>query len=482
MPQDNKAPVQGIHATEYISVMDIDKPAILDELFETKGDQWYGFFNKIIQAWGFENPVNQESYSHYEDDDYARPIRVGVGGVAGATGGSQVAFTVPLAVGDVFTNGIGGKSIFPRVGDMVLWPNNLGSAIKNLQGHVVAVAPTTSPATITVKLNKAAWSTPATPEGTNLIVFSGAFAEGTGQPKGTTRNIRKRSNNLQKIKETWEGTGTEMTNGKWITYTSGGRDINAFYAYGMSQVDYMMMLKTDGALLFGQPTDTSAPGIVDPLPEATGRFLSTTKGLYHSIVDDGGNVMPYPIGSFSIDKFNEGAQWVEDERAGNMQMVLHSFGLGIELEDLLVDYLKDTDVSYVAGENTEKVVRVGFRGIHKAGITYAFKKLDSLSNTNTYRNTGFEDKQNMAFVMPVGKSLGYDDSRRSGASMRPLFGLRYKSHAGYNRKSEVYEINGTMHRPALRPVISQDIDNLYSRADIGFHMMCANKFQIWQGQ
>ena len=74
---DIRPPVGGINATEYISVLDIDRPEIMDELFERKGDQWYGFFMMIMKSRGFEMPVAQESNYHYEDDEYIRPIRTG---------------------------------------------------------------------------------------------------------------------------------------------------------------------------------------------------------------------------------------------------------------------------------------------------------------------------------------------------------------------------------------------------------------------
>ena len=49
MAQNNKPPVQGDVSQVNISVLDIDKPDILNQLFQTKGDQWKSDFYKMMQ-------------------------------------------------------------------------------------------------------------------------------------------------------------------------------------------------------------------------------------------------------------------------------------------------------------------------------------------------------------------------------------------------------------------------------------------------
>lgn len=478
MAQNNLAPVEGIQAMAYMSALDADEPDVMRTLFRRRGDQWKGSAYKIIQFMGFETPASQEVLTHYEDDSFMRPIRVGVAGLAGGLGGAHAAFNIPVDPLDVFTDGNGGTHLFARKGDIIMFPNKSGGTY-DLQGIVTAVTPGTPQ--ITVKLLKTGWTTHALNAGDNIIILSGAFSEMTGQPKGTIRNTRKKQARMQIIKESWQGSGSEMTQGKWFKTDSEGKDLTLFYADGMEQVDYLMMMKIDGALLFGQEIDTA--NILDPMDENTGNPVRTTKGAVHLIREEG-NIINYPFGGFSIANFNQSAEFAEKERSGGAMMVWYGFQLMQEIEDLLIDYTSDTNISHVVGqENNDKMLHLGFRSIHKSGVTFMFKKLDLLSNPETFGAPGFEDKQNMALVFPVSKAMAYDNADRSGRAVeRPSFGIRYKALGGYNRRMQVWETDGTGHNPRVRPVLSQDIANLYSRSHIAFQGMCFNKWQLWQAE
>ena len=477
MTLDNKAPVEGIQATSYMSGLDATEPEVMRVLFERLGDQWRGSAYKIIQFMGFERPTSNEVVTHYEDDHFQRALEIGVGGLAGGLGAAHAAFNIPLAATEVFTDTNGGTHVFARVGDIVMFPNKAGGTT-DLQALVTAVAPGTPQ--ITCKLLKTGWTTHALSAGDKFIVLSGASSEMTGQPKGTIRNVRKKQFRLQKIKETWTGSGDEMTNGYWFKETSGGQDISLFYAYGMAQVDYMMLQKTDGALLFGQEVETN--NITDPFPEATGNPVRTMKGIVPTIREEG-NIINYPFGGFAISDFNQSAKIANTERAGSAMMVWYGFELMQELEDLLIDYTSDTNISYVVGaSNNDKMLHLGFQSIHKSGVTFLFKKRDALSNPNSFGAEGFEDKQNMAIVFPISNATAYADEARTRSESRPKFGIRYKALGPYSRRMQVWEVNGTGHDGPAKMVLSQDIANLYSRAHLGFQGMCFNQWQLWQAE
>jgi hypothetical protein len=467
-----RPPVGGINATEYISVLDIDRPEIMDELFERKGDQWYGFFMMIMKAWGFEMPVAQTTYYHYEDDEYIRTMRVG-SIVASGQGASQAAFTITLDANDVFTDANSGTHIFPRVGDVFMFPTFTGG-VRDKEAIVTAVNP--AGPTVTLKFKKAAWTTDTLSVGTNIILVSGAFAEGTGMPDSVIENIRKKSNQTQIIKEAWSGTGTEMTNVKWIKYTSGGQDINAYYAYGQKAMDYRMLYKLDGALMWSNDTDTS-PGITDPSGLTT-RKVKTTKGLAPWIREEG-HTIPYTIGNFNMSKFDVIAKIIDQNRGSDTYMWLHGFDLGTEIKNTLADWLKDSDYSYGTGEN----IKIKFSSYESNDVKHLFKKQGALSNTASYGATGFEDKQSFAFVMPIGMRKMYRDSNRSESRMAPMFGYRYKSFAGINRRMVLAKWNGISgYQPYTQPVTQLDQNSLFSLADVGFQGMCGNQFMILQGQ
>lgn len=473
---DNALPAQGVNATEFISGLDIDKPDILNILYERRGDQWKKSFMRVLQMFGNELGASQETITHYEDDSYLRSVRIGAGGVAAAGGGAHAAITIPISALDVFTDALGGTHLYPLVGDIWRFPD--GSGTDNLQFIVTAVSPGTP--SITGKLLKTAWTTGAGfSAGQRIIFVTNAFSEGTGIPKGIIRNIRKKTHRLQIMKASWEGTGTEMTNAKWITETSGGQSIVKYFTYNQAQVDYTMQAAMDGAFLFGQSIDTN--NIVDPLPEATGRPVRTTEGLVPGISAEGYTV-PYTSGMFSVPKFDEISQNSEYENGGEAYGFMYGFPLGTEAENVLVDYNKDTNISYVTGDAKDKIVAIGFKQMTKAERTWMFKKLGTLSNPEVWGATGFSTTTNMGLVIPLGNERMYADNMGTRGEDRPYLTLRYKMFAGMSRKFVTAEQNGPTYSVSTRNVVlSQDISKLFTLAHVGLQRMCLNKFQLIQG-
>lgn len=472
---DNALPSQSVQATEVISGLDIDMPDVLKTLYRRRGSQWKYSFMRMMQMYGYELGASQETVIHYEDDTFVKSIRIGTGGVAGAAGAAHAAVTVPISALDVYTDGLSGTHIFPLVGD--IWEFPAGSGVDHLQGIVTAVSPGTP--SMTIKLSKTAWTTgTGFTAGQRMIYVGNAFAEGSGIPKGTIRNIRKKTSRLQIFKASWEGTGTEMTNEKWFKITSAGQDIAAYYRYGQEEVDYKMQLAMDSTFLFGQSIDTN--GIVDPLPDSDGRPVRTTEGLVPAISSNGYTV-PYTSGSFSVSKFNEISQNAEYEDGGEAHAFAYGFQLGLEVEDTLVDYNKDTDISFVTDDARDKIVAFGFKQITKAERTYMFKKIGQLSNPETRGATGFSTSQNMAIVIPLGGARMYADKQMTRSEDRPYLSVRYKSFAGMNRRFVVSEQNGPTHSVVTAPILTKDISRLFTLAHAGLQPMCLNKFQLVQG-
>lgn len=477
MPTVNRPPVQGVNASEYISVLDIEKPVIMDKLFERKDDQWGEYFMWIMKSFGFELPVNQTSYSHFEDDDWIRPIKLG-GSLSSGQGGSQAAFNVTLHADDVFTDGgaTPAAHLFPRVGDIFMFPQVTGG-VADKTAVVTAVTP--GGPTVTLKFQNSAWTTDALSSGAYLILAGGQFAEGSGMPDGVIDNLIKKTNYTHIIKEAWGGTGTEMTNGKWVTVTSGGRSIRMFYADGQHKMDHRMLYKIDGTLMHSNLT-SSSPGIVDPL-SGTNRKMQSTMGLLPWIRQEGEEI-PYPIGGFTMSKFDFIAKRIANQKGGKTYMWLHGFDLGTEIENTLTDFLKNTAVDYTSNsDQQEMIVRIGFKSVIKNGVTHLFKFYGNFNNQNSYGL--YPSFQNRAVLLPVGRAKAYKDQQKSEYRDAPMFGYRYKMDGNINRKMVVATLNGINgYNTVNGPVHVNDTSGYYSLSDIGFEGMCGNKFFILQGQ
>jgi len=459
-----------LYATEFISGLDIDKPNVMRSLYKKYGDQWMSTFTVMTKSLGFTLETDQEVYRHYEDDVWHRAITVS--GAISGTGASHAAFTIPLAATDVFTDALSGTNIFPRVGDIIELPNNGTGTGTDRQAIITAVTPGTP--SVTAKLiEDPTYTVPTLSAGDKIIIISGAFAEGTDQPKSLAYNIKKYTNKLQIVKETWKGTGTQITQGTWFENTNdGGTWKYGFASYGMEKVDYEMALKQDGALLFQRPA--AATAVVDPIGEngvTTGRYVPTTKGMFPEMQDRSPQV-PYTVGSMSITKFNQIATKIEQNNGGSKTYcVFHSFNLGLELEDLMVDYMDNTNVSYIvnaSGAMEDNIVAIGFKGFMKAGITFLFKKLGTLSNTQTYGAAGFEYRQNLAFCLPMSRTTVYADPQKRDTMDAPTWGVRYKKLGAYSRMTETWTINGTG-MTGQRKISENDSDKLFTRSHLGYH-------------
>lgn len=476
-PQNQKPPVSAVvpYATQLITPMDIDMPDVSPELAECLGDQWKSGFGQIQRAMGYSKSTTQETYKHYFDDLYIRKTRTGAS-ISAGTGAAGAEFTLTIDTNDRYT--VGSKQfLYLKKGQIVMFPTQLTGGVKY---RAIVKDVTVATPSVTLQLLDSTQSLPALSSGINLIGFTYGAAEGSGQPDATLRNIQNRSGRLQKIKSTMRATGTEISQGKWFKKGTESGDMLFFYSYAMKQVEYEMQMYEDGALMWGDFTTNS---VSNPLtdPFGLGTLVYTTEGLV-TATEKRGNVLPYNIGSFDITDFNQSSVVSEGENSGNTQAVFASNNFLIEVEDVLVDYLKHTEIQYAFGESARYVAEIGFQGIRKADVLYMFKKLEVLSHPELYAAPGFEDLTNMAMVIPVKRAKGYWDAEKRDPAMLPTFGQRYKELGGYNRRSQAWQIDGSgFETPANRMVSEYDVNQLFQRSDIGGEYMCENQFQLWTG-
>lgn len=477
MAQNNKPPVQGDVSQVNISVLDIDKPDILNQLFQTKGDQWKSDFYKIMQLIGLEKPVSQPLFSHYEDDDFERVARIGVGGVAANAGAAHATITIPLSALDVFTNELGAKSIFPLVGDVWTFPNKAGNSNVDLQCQVIAVDATVPEMDVKLLISTDTTDTGYV-AGDVMVKVSAAFSAGTDQPEGLLRNFRKKDFRTQIFKATAKVEGSEATNGKWFTeVATTGENITKFWTYMQQQMDYTHIANISTAMMFQQEIDNN--GIIDPLPYASGNPVRTTKGLKPAILTGGGHSETYPIGGFSVSKYDRMSQIFEDERSGGTGLWLYGFPLGTEMENELVNYNKDTNISYTFGDRMDRVLAIGFKQVTKAERTFMLKKIGAFSDRN--RMGQYADVRNSAFVLPLDNRIVYNDQMRSDSRSQPTIMLRFKELAGYSRRNENFTINGTHATTSERIISTIDKDSVNTRCEIGFEHVAVNQFIHLQG-
>ena len=457
----NPDAIAQIYASDIVSGFDIHKPEFLNQLFSRYGDQGASFF-QLIRSMGFEKPVAQDTYGHFEENHiheiiHSREI------VAQPAQGDPITFVLDTTDLDANNN------YYVRKFDQILFPNEVTGIVTDID--------TTDPTApeVTVEPNDSTDTIPALTAGEELVIMSNAFSEGSGQPQGAVSGTWEYSNTAQIIKETIGYTGTEMVNQTWFDVTTKGQSIPAFYFKGQIDIDYRMALRIDGALLWGKQT-TNTTGVIDDDNE--NRVIKTTEGLI-PYIRRVGNEQTYTAGAFDVDEFDEMDNTLDREFAGNYILGLLGITLHQEIENALKDYFANTNITF-AKQTTNDVLfnkneslgaSVNFLYLTKSERTFLFKRLGTLNNRKLYGASGYNGPT-MGIFMPINK-------RKDPVSgnMVDSIGTRYRALGKYSRRMEVWQVGGA--GEGLK-VTEFDKRNTYQRCHVGAHFRGGNQMLIME--
>ena len=437
-----------IYASDIVSGFDIHKPEIMNTLFSRFGDQGASYF-QLIRSMGFDLPVANDTYGHFEDNHIHEVLHVKEIVVQPAVG-ANITFTLDTVDLDANNN------FYVRLYDIILFPTEVTGSVITIDSTTVPAAPT-----VTVRLNEITDQFPALTAGEELVITSSAFSEGSGQPEGAVSGTWEYDNDAQIIKETMGVTGSEMVNQSWVTITSKGQSIPAYYFKGQIDIDYRMALKIDGALLWGK---RSTNVIIDPV---THRPIKTTEGLI-PYIRRVGNEQTSTLGEFDVDEFDELANTLDREFASNYVLSLLGIALHQDIENSLKTYFGNTNIQFAKQATNEVLFHsnealsasVNFTYLTKSERTFLFKRMGGFNNKKLAGAEGYTAR-NMGVFLPISKKK----DPKSG-NMVDSIGTRYRALGKYSRKMEVWQVGG-----AGEGLKVTDIDdrNTYQRCHIGAH-------------
>jgi hypothetical protein len=435
--------VTPIYASEIISGFDVWKPEILQDLFKRYGDQGMSYF-MMLKSMGFEKPVAQDTFSHFEDNLKNPTFKVRSNVAAPGAGNPAL---ITLAAADLDAD----NRFYPRLWDVVFFKNEVTGVIVDID------VTTPSAPVLTVEPNQSTDNIGALTAGDEVSIISSMFSEGSGQPRGAVTGVEKFTGTMQIIKESIEATGTELTNQTWLRLN--GIDGAPLYTEATADMEYRYALKCEGALLFQKATTNS---IIDP---ATGRPVKSTEGLV-PYIRRVGNPTPYTAGTLTVADFDAIERTMDREFAGNYIMSLNGIDLSQEIENLLKAYFNNTNIIF-AQQNVASALfnkdeglaaSVAFSYLRKGERTYMFKRMGSFSNRNTYGILNSKIPE-MGMFLPINKKKDPVNSE-----MVPSIGMRYKAFGPYSRKTEIWDVSGA--GPNLK-VTDLDKNSSYIRGNIG---------------
>lgn len=452
--------IASVLTNQFVSGIDALAPDVYTRLVRRYGDQGGEFF-RMLRLMSAEMVVSNVDFDWFEEDRMHETIIVDAN-VAQPIVGADIVFTLAPASVDANNN------FYPRLGDLILFKNEV-------TGYVADINTTTPTAPIiTVRLQDETEQFPALTAGELLVIFSGMFSEGSGQPKSAIDKVDRIQNSTQIIKETLTYTGTAATDMTWLRFDgkNGTQQLpgDPYYVKEQASVDYRMELKISGALLFGKKTNNTAA--IDP---DTGRPYRSTQGLIPAIRERGNRKLHVP-GTWTISDFDDMDRIFDREGASSYVLGLMGINFQQENNNVLADYFKNTNIEMAVRRastelfagNESMQATANFEYLQKNGRCFLFRRMPEFSNPKLYGANGYP-MPNYAVFVPYGET----NVKMGDGSSKKLKSLtvRYKGLGQYNRKSEVWRIG------SLGPtkLIDADQESTYMRTDLGLMATAMNQ-------
>ena len=410
------------------------------------GDQGFGYFH-VLDTLGYRSPVDQTTYSHFEED-WIHQLATVCDAVANPGAGLPISFTLSAADLDA------SNRFFIQVNDNVMFINQVTGTVTAINVAVPA-APV-----VTVQPHQAVDNIGALGAGDSVIIYSDSWAEGTSQPPGHVNIPIKVNFNTKITKVTNEATGSEQTNRVWVDFMSDGQKLGAWYYKGQIDADYEMAARIDGALLFDRPTTNVALTAVDQ---------RTTFGLV-PFIRSGGNVDTYVPGFYAIADFDATNETLDANFAPSEMLELLGISANIEISNLFTNSFDAGSIVYASFEKGQKSVdlNIDFSSFKKNGRSWHFKRMDSFNHPRFYGAPG-TNFRNMMVMTPMDKQRDADPSGKG--NMIPSIGMRYKALGDYNRQMKVWRTGG-----AQANTNQVDKDEMNMRTEFGSEYIASNRF------
>lgn len=452
-------PAAGVLTDQIMSLYDITKPQHYPQLVKRYGNQYENFL-MFFQNLGRMEATPNDTFYGWEQNWIHDSVKVKVG--CSAPAGQDDPATIQIDPADY--NGAG-TAIYPRVGDIITLPNEMQVRIS---------AKTYSSQTGYWSLTLVPRRTdqhgiPAIANGAELAITSGAFGYGTGQPEGVTVGLTQRGFQAQIIKEEFQLEGQEFTRENWIEVPGSG----GYYTTGISDAEYRLGLKWDGAILVGEQDD--GYDTVEAGVDGAGNVIKSTRGIIPTIRSLG-KTIETNTGYFDMDYLDQSSYHMKQNGATtNIALAIVGDLLQQEIENQITGsggFLEGTNIDYTRVENEvfkgnrELSVSLNIRYITKGGITWMLHPHTLWSNPKTYAIPGYKFPY-MGILFPWGT---VKDAKTGMRTMN--MGMKYLAKNGYSRKIEVWPTKGAGGGTYVHAI---DRADYHLRSHMMFYMFAANQ-------
>lgn len=464
-------PIKSIYDSTFVSGLDVPmhKPQILNTMYKKYGSQGLAYLT--LRSLGFESPVAGDTFSHFEEDMWHDIFKQEAStNVVDPTAGLPITLTLDASKLDADNN------YYIRVHDVITFPNETQAWVESVTVTPNGLGAGVDRVVVVARPLDILDTCGAVAGGTELIITSGLFSEGSGFPEAAAAGYEEYENDCQIIKERIGATGSELVNETYIEVYNQAGEYQGIYRNGQAQMDYRLLTKIDGMFWLGKRVDNTANRAKDPV---SGYAYKGSEGLI-PFLRRKGNVNPYTVGAYSLDEMDSYDLTFEKNFIPTDIPIWTPLAAQLyqEMENVMVTYLADTNINYARQAVNDMLfkgnealgVSVNFKYLQKSSRTFLFHKLSGFSNPKTYGAIGY-DFEKMGFMIPL-------ELRRDPVSKGdiPSIGMRYRAMGAYNRRmitSKLSGIGANMGREI--PVHEIDKTDSYQMAHMGNEFFGGNR-------
>lgn len=439
-----------------------NKPDVAMQLIKKFSDQFKHTVGLDLTLLGSEMGISSEIHTAFTEGRYWNTMEVD-GDVAQPAINTAQAITISLDEG----------AFFPKKGMVVLYPGNT-----RIQGLITDVDLTTPASPIVTVVPSNGGQLPAVTDGTELVLTTSAWGEGTGQPDSTAPTFGRLDYYLQIIKDTYGITGSQLTNQLEFDVDEDGRRIGT-YNVGIADMEARMLRMEEMMMLIGNGTAFNHANLVAAgLVDGTNNFVQTSRGLIEWANLWGGVDNTVDNTTWTVSDLDDIDDYLKSE--GDVSPIVIGYVGGLigrrmssqlgALTPVTNSYDPTSALSqYLGGVGYDdaaveaRAVNLRFMEYKNTNRTYAFREVQSFSDTKGLGATGY-DFNNYTMWFPL---CNIKDGK-TGEKM-PLASLMYKQKDGYSRRSEVWEEKGAGGDTANYNS-AVDSKKVYMRSHIGFAM------------
>ena len=392
----------------YVSTLSIHKPEVTEEFVQRYGDQ---SLTGLLDAMGAMVPAAAKKVEHWEEDFIHQGITVITSAVAyPGTNTASVSLTYDVTVAN--DNPL-------RQNDILLFKNGDTGIVTNAApAGTATIYPLTTWSAITGNLSEIA---------DDVVITGNAYAEQTNQPLGLTATPIKYENDMQILKESYQVSGSEMTNIVWfqVQDPNTGKSGWLWYIKGEADTYKRFVNYCEMQMLTGVKA-TNAANIAP-----AGKDFQTSEGLL-TFIENGGNVQNYNgLSGFGLTDFDAMVRTLSKNRGAKENSLYCGTDLSLAIDDSIAAMFAGGGISYGAFNGAEELaVAFGFKSFQRGGYTFHKKTYDPFSYYGMLGADGYK-YNGMGFLVPGDGGLDMKTRERV-----PALRVRYKEAGGYSREME----------------------------------------------